>query len=31
MFQIKFVEKIRTHVILNISFFSENRIIYEIM
>jgi hypothetical protein len=31
MFQIKAVEKIKTHILCSITFFSENRDVYEIM
>jgi hypothetical protein len=30
MFRAKFVEKIKTHILRSVSFFSENRTIYEI-
>ena len=31
MFQTKVVEKIKTHILCSVSFFSENRAVYEIM
>jgi hypothetical protein len=31
MFQTKFVEKIKTHILCSVTFFSENRAVYEIM
>ena len=31
MFQIKFVEKIKTHVLCSLTFFFENRVVYGIM
>ena len=31
MFQIKFVEKFEIHILCSVTFFSENRAVYEIM
>jgi hypothetical protein len=31
MFQTKFVEKSRTHILCSVTFFFENRVVYEIM
>jgi len=31
MFQTKFVEKIKTHILCSVTFFFENRVVYEIM
>ena len=31
MFQTKVVEKIKTHILWSVTFFSENRAVYEIM
>jgi hypothetical protein len=31
MFQTKVVDKIKTHILCSITFFSENRVVYEIM